>query len=120
MYPTLFDEIVNKRSLGLARFAELSATNPARIFSLFPKKGVIQVGSDADLAIYDPNADWEVRGEDLLHRNKWTPFEGKTIGASVVRTILRGRTVFDRSQPEMVVGKPGDGKFLARGYGLGT
>ncbi|HYI16077.1 MAG TPA: allantoinase AllB [Thermomicrobiales bacterium] len=119
MYPTLFDEIVNKRSLGLARFAELSATNPARIFSLYPKKGVIQVGSDADLAFYDPTGEWVVKGEELLHRNKWTPFEGKTIGASVVRTMLRGRTVFDRSQSETVVGAPGDGKFLSRGYGLG-
>jgi hypothetical protein len=55
----------------------------------------------------------------MLHRNKWTPFEGKTIGASVVRTMLRGRTVFDRSRTEMVVGSPGDGAFLPRGYGLG-
>jgi allantoinase len=117
MYPALFDEIVNKRALGLTRFVELSATNPARIFSLYPRKGVIQVGSDADLVFYDADAPWEVRGADLLHRNKWTPFEGKTIGASVVRTMLRGRTVFDASDPDKVVGRPGDGNFLPRGYG---
>jgi len=117
MYPSLFDEMVNKRHLGLKRFVEVSATNPAKVFSLYPRKGVIQVGSDADLAFYDPNASWEVRGEDMLHRNKWTPFEGKTIGASVVRTMVRGVTVFDRSQANPVVGKPGDGKFLAKGYG---
>jgi allantoinase len=117
MYPALFDEVVNKRGLGLKRFVELSATNPARIFSLYPRKGVIQVGSDADLAFYDPIAAWDVHGADMLHRNKWTPFEGKTIGASVVRTMVRGRTVFDRSQASPVVGAPGDGNFLPRGYG---
>jgi allantoinase len=118
MYPSLFDELVNKRGLGLTRFVELSATNPARIFSLYPRKGAIQVGSDADLAFYAPDAAWEVRGSDLLHRNKWTPFEGKTIGASVVRTIVRGQTVFDRDRPELVTGTPGYGKFLPRGYGV--
>ena len=117
IFPALFDEAVNKRGLGLTRFVELSATNPARVFSLYPRKGVIQVGSDADLAFYDPDASWEVRGADMLHRNKWTPFEGKTIGASVVRTMLRGRTIFDRARPNSVTGQPGDGRYLRRGYG---
>jgi allantoinase len=117
MYPTLFDEMINRRGMSLTRFAELSATNPARIFSLYPRKGVIQVGSDADLVLYAPNDAWEVRGADLLHNNKWTPFEGKTIGASVARTLVRGQTVFDRAQPDRVTGSPGHGKFLRRGYG---
>lgn len=117
MYPSLFDEMVNRRNLGLTRFAELSATNPARTFSLYPKKGVIQVGSDADLAFYDPGKAWVVRGEDMLHRNKWTPYQGKTIGASVVRTMVRGETMFDASQEQPVVGQPGFGTFLPRGYG---
>jgi dihydroorotase-like cyclic amidohydrolase len=89
----------------------------ARVFSLYPRKGVFQVGSDADLAFYDPHASWEVRGADMLHRNKWTPFEGKTIGASVVRTMLRGVTVFNRAQAQPLAGSPGDGRFLPRGYG---
>lgn len=117
MYPTLFDEMINKRGMSLTRFVELSATNPARIFSLYPRKGVIQVGSDADLVLYAPHDAWEVRGSDLLHKNKWTPFEGKTIGASVTRTMVRGTTVFDRAQDDLVTGKPGHGKYLRRGYG---
>lgn len=117
MYPSLFDEVVNRRGLGLQRFVELSATNPAKVFSLYPRKGVIQVGSDADLAFYDPHAAWQVRGSDMLHRNKWTPFEGRTIGASVVRTMLRGRVVFDRARGG-ILGAPGDGRFLPRGYGM--
>ncbi|CAN5176862.1 amidohydrolase family protein [soil metagenome] len=117
MFPALFDEMINKRGQTLERFVELSATNPARVFGMFPQKGVIQVGSDADLAFYDPQRSWDVRGKDMLHRNKWTPYEGKTVGASVVRTILRGKTVFDSGQSNPVVGAPGDGKFLPRGYG---
>lgn len=117
MYPALFDEIVNKRGLGLERFVALSATNPAKVFSLYPRKGVIQVGADADLAFYDPNRPWEVRGEDMLHRNKWTPFEGKIIGASVVKTMLRGQLAFDASRAAPVIARPGDGRFLGRGYG---
>ena len=117
MFPAMLDEMVNKRGLSLERFAELSATNPAKVFGLYPQKGVIQVGSDADLVLYDPDRSWEVRGEDMLHRNKWTPFEGKTVGTSVMRTILRGKTVFDASAENPVTGSAGDGKFLARGYG---
>lgn len=120
MFPSVLDEMVNRRGLTLERFAELSSTNPAKVFGLYPRKGAIQVGSDADLVLYDLNRPWTVRGEDMLHRNKWTPFEGKTIGASVVRTLLRGRTVFDRNAGNPIVGQPGDGKFLARGYGKGA
>lgn len=117
MYPALFDEMLNQRDMSLTRFVELSATNPARIFHLYPRKGVIQVGSDADLVLYAPEDAWEVRGGDMLHKNKWTPFEGKTIGASVARTLVRGTTVFDRTQAGLVTGTPGHGKFLPRGYG---
>lgn len=118
MYPAMFDELINRRGLSLQRFVELSSTNAARVFGLYPRKGVIQVGSDADLAIYDPQRAWTVKGEDLLHRNKWTQFEGRTIGVSVVRTILRGKTVFDIAAADRVTGQPGDGHFLPRGYGL--
>ncbi len=117
MYPAVFDEMINKRGMSLEHFAALSATNPAKVFSLYPRKGVIRVGSDADLAFYDPNRAWDVHGSDMLHRNKWTPFEGRTIGASVVKTMVRGRVAFDASQAEPVLTKAGDGKFLSRGYG---
>jgi allantoinase len=117
MYPSLFDEMMNRRGMSLTRFVELSATNPAKIFSLYPRKGVIQVGSDADLVLYAPHDSWQVRGDDLLHKNKWTPFEGKTIGASVARTLVRGTTVYDRTAPDLVTAAPGHGKFLRRGYG---
>jgi allantoinase len=117
MYPGLLDEMVNHRGLPIDKFVELSSTNPARIFGLYPRKGVIQVGSDADLVFYDLERSWTVRGARLLHKNKWTPFEGKEIGASVARVLVRGVTQFDVTADEPLTGQAGTGNFLPRGYG---
>lgn len=117
MYPAVFDEMMHKRGLEIDDFVRLTAANPARIFSLYPKKGTLMVGSDADVAIYDPNRLWTVRGEDMLHRNKWTPFEGKEIQGRVVRTIIRGVTVYEDAPKPTVHGERGSGRFLSRGYG---
>lgn len=117
MEPIVLDEMLHKRALDVGTFVRLTAANPARIFSLYPRKGSLQVGSDADLVIWDTEARWVVRGGDLLHRHKWTPFEGREVQGRVERTIIRGKTVFDRSSEPHVLGAPGDGKFLTRGYG---
>lgn len=115
MYPSVLDEMIHRRDLSISQFVELSATGPARIFGLYPRKGAIQVGSDADLAFYDLDRSWTVRGSEMLHRNKWTPFEGKTIGVTAVKTMVRGEVRFDVESG--IVGDAGSGKFLARGYG---
>lgn len=118
MYPGLLDEMLNHRGMSVERFVELSATNPARIFGLYPRKGVIQVGSDADLVLYDVERSWTVRGSELLHKNKWTPFEGKEIGASVMRVLVRGVTQYDVAADDPLVGRAGTGSFVPRGYGV--
>lgn len=120
MYPGVIDEMVNQRGYSLERFVELSATNPARLFSLYPRKGTIQVGSDADLVLYDLNRAWTVHGKDMLHKNKWTPFEGKSIGASVVQTLVRGVTKYRSDASGVFLGDAGHGQFLPRGYGANT
>ncbi len=117
MYPGVLDEMIHDRGLGLERFVELSSTNPARIFSLYPRKGVIQVGSDADLVFYDLDTSWQVQGANMHHKNKWTPFEGKTIGTTVVRSMVRGVTQFDITSEDLFTGQAGTGNFLPRGYG---
>lgn len=117
MYPGILDDMVNHRGLDLEHFVALTATNPAQIFSLYPRKGTIQIGSDADLVLYDLNRPWTVRGEEMLHKNKWTPFEGKSIGASVIKTIARGVVQFDATQDDPLVGCAGSGSFLPRDYG---
>lgn len=117
MFPTVFDEMIHRRNLGVGTFVRLSAANPARIFSLYPRKGTLRVGSDADIAIYDANRAWVVRGSDMLHRNKWTPFEGREVRGRIVRTIIRGRTVYHDDGRPVVTGTAGFGRFLPRGYG---
>lgn len=115
MYPGVLAEMLERRGMTLHQFVELSSANPARIFGLYPRKGAIQVGSDADLAFYDLERSWTVRGEEMLHRNKWTPFEGKTIGVSVVKTMVRGEVRYDIEQG--IIGEAGGGRFLPRDYG---
>jgi dihydroorotase-like cyclic amidohydrolase len=99
------------------QFVAMTAGNPARIYGLAPKKGSLAVGSDADVTLLDPKATWTVTVDEALHRQKWTPYEGKNITGRVVRTIRRGETIFDdaRQGDERVTAAPGSGRYLARG-----
>ncbi len=117
MCPVIFDEMINKRGLDVSMFVKLTAANPARIASLYPRKGVLRVGADADIAIYDPHRSWIARGSDMLHQNKWTPFEGREVNASVVATIRRGQVVYRNEGNVVVSAEAGSGRFLPRGYG---
>ena len=110
LYPVLLSEGYHKRGLSLERIAELASTNPARAYGLYPRKGAIAVGSDADLAIVDLDRE-QVVTRDLLHSAQdHTPFEGASVRGWPVRTMLRGRTVFSDGQ---VTAPPG-GEFLHR------
>jgi allantoinase len=109
MLPAVLDEGIHRRGMTCAAFANLSAANPARILGLYPRKGSIRVGADADLALWDLNATWEVRRENLLSRHPWTPLEGRFLTGKVITTIRRGESIFHDGN---VVGKPGDGEFL--------
>lgn len=119
LLPVFYDEAVNKRGMDVSQFVRQIATTPARIFGLSARKGTIAVGSDADLVLFDPNREWTVRGEELSHRNRWSPFEGKRVRGRVVRTIRRGETIFDdrADGDRRLPAAAGSGRFLARGYG---
>jgi dihydroorotase-like cyclic amidohydrolase len=121
LLPGFFSEAVVKRGLSPERFVSLISANPARIFGLYPRKGTLAVGADADVTLLDPQAAWTVSVDDALHKQKWTPYEGKEITGRVVRTIRRGETIFDDSRQgeDRVTAKPGSGRFLPRGYGKG-
>jgi allantoinase len=108
MLPAVFDE-GGRRGLSFTRFAQLSAAEPARILGLYPRKGSISVGADADLAIWSPEERWLVRREDLFSRFPWTPLEGRELRGRVVTTVRRGEVVYDDGR---VVGEPGSGLFL--------
>ena len=98
-----------RRGVPLGRVAELAARNPARRFGL-GKKGDLAVGLDADVALIDPDARWTVRAEDSESTQEYTPFEGFEMDCSVVRTILRGQTIYANGA---VVGEP-RGEYVRR------
>jgi len=122
LFPALFSEAVVKRGLAVERFVSLIAANPARILGLYPRKGTLAIGADADIALLDPTVTWTVTVADVLHKQKWTPYEGKEITGRVVRTMRRGETIFDDSRQgdDRITARPGSGRFLRRGYGETT
>jgi allantoinase len=120
LLPSFFDAAVNQRGVDETQFVRQISTNPAKIFGLYPRKGTIALGADADIILFNPDHEWTVRGEEMLHRQQWTPLEGKTIKGRVIRTVRRGETIYDESGKDGEIrlpALPGSGKFLERGYG---
>ena len=110
IYPVMVSEGYHKRRLPLHRVAELVAAQPARNVGLFPRKGTIAVGVDADLAIVDPNLEAPVTADRLLSEQGHTTFEGFPIKGWPTQTIRAGRLVYDDGR---VIGAP-DGRYLKR------
>jgi allantoinase len=107
--PVLMTEGVVARGLSFERIAHLTATAPAQLFGLYPRKGAIAVGADADLVLVDPAQQWTFQAGDLQTRSGVSAYLGKRFTGRVVRTILRGVTVFVDGE---VTGRAGSGKFL--------
>jgi dihydroorotase-like cyclic amidohydrolase len=112
LYPYLLSE-GPRRGLTLARIVELASANPARAFGLFPRKGAIAVGSDADLVVVDPEREQVISPGVLQSAQDFTPFAGMRVKGWPTHTLLRGRLVFDGKQ---VIGAP-SGKYLKRPVG---
>ncbi len=110
--PILFSEGVSKRRISIERFVELTATNPAKLFGLYPKKGTIAVGADADLTFWDPEREVTISQSLMHHDCDYTPYEGLAVKGWPVRTILRGETI---ALDGDVLGAPTDGVYLERG-----
>src|SRR5882724_2385799 len=106
----MYTEMVKRRGYSLSRYVDLVSTNAARIMGLYPKKGAIAAGSDADIAILDPARRGKVRADDL-HETDYTPWEGHDIFAWPVVTLLRGRIVVENGR---FLGREGAGQYLKR------
>ena len=106
----MYTEMVVRRSYSLPQYVDLVSTNAARIMGLYPRKGVITAGSDADITILDPTRRGKVRAADL-HETDYTPWEGHEIFAWPVTTILRGKVMVENGRYR---GTPQDGKYLKR------
>jgi allantoinase len=97
------------RGFGWEEIARWTSAAPARLWRLAPRKGAIAVGADADLALLDPDRTWTIHGADLHHTHRWTPFEGREVRGRVVRTLVRGTTVFWDGHPDDA---SGTGRFV--------
>jgi dihydropyrimidinase len=93
------------------RFVEVASTLPAKLFGLFPRKGTLAVGSDADMVIFDPRAELTLSKAVALSRVDYTPFEGIRARGAAWLVIQRGRVI---AREGRVMGRPGAGEFLAR------
>lgn len=93
--PVFFSEFVASNKIGLSRFVALSATNPARVNGLYPRKGTLLPGSDADIAIWDPQASWTIEPGGLHMSTDYSPFEGRSITGRPETVLVRGHRMIE-------------------------
>jgi dihydropyrimidinase len=98
--------------MDINRFSVVTSTNAAKYFGIFPRKGILQIGSDADIVVFDPKVEWTVTS-DILHENcDYTPYEGFSLKGKVRDVFLRGnRKVISGN----VAVKDANGQYLRRG-----
>ncbi len=111
MLAVLLHEGVHKRNVSLQRIAEITSYNTARIFNLYPRKGTLRPGSDADLTIVDVDLERVVDAEYLQSNADYSPWEGQRLRGWAVLTMVRGQTVMRDGQ---IVGREGYGTYLRR------
>jgi dihydropyrimidinase len=110
--PLAFSEGVGKGRISLQRMVELMCTNPARMYGMFPRKGCIAVGSDADIVLIDPKKRVTLSASTLHQHTDYCPYEGVEVKGYPVVTMSRGEVIYENDQ---FVGVKGRGKFIKRG-----
>lgn len=112
--PLLFDATVTRARLGLERFVELTSTNPAKLYGLYPKKGTLVVGSDADIVIWNTDKTVTLSAGMLHDRTGYTPYEGRAVKGWPETVLSRGRIAVREGKLQVA---PGSGHFLPRRAG---
>ncbi|MCF7792193.1 MAG: dihydropyrimidinase [Victivallales bacterium] len=113
--PLMFSEGVMNFKISLKRFVEINCTNPAKVTGLYPKKGVLREGSDADIVIIDPDKKVTL-SNSMLHQNvDYTPYEGFELQGYPVLTMSNGEIIVENNK---FLGQKGRGKFLKRKTGI--
>jgi dihydropyrimidinase len=107
----VYDGGVRTGRISLNRFVELTSTSPAKIFGLFPRKGTIAPGSDADLVVFDPNRAITLAANTLHMNVDYNPYEGRQVTGAADTVLSRGRLVIEDGR---FVGRAGCGSFLKR------
>ncbi len=109
MIPVVIDEGIIKRGMPLSLYARFTALNAAHRFGLYPQKGALEVGADADFYLLDLEGKWECKAEELFYTNKHSAFAGRTFNGKITSTFVRGVKVFDG---ENILVEPGHGKYI--------
>ena len=109
--PLMFSEGVSKGRISVNKFVEITSTNPAKLFGMYPKKGTIQEGSDADLVVIDPNLTKKITVSELHENVDYTSFEGIEVKGYPVMTISRGEIIVEDNK---FIGEKGRGKFIKK------
>ena len=112
MLPMLFSEGVRAGRITLERFVALTSTHAAHLFGLYPRKGTIAVGSDADITLWDPAETKTVRASEMYSRAGYSVYEGMDVTGWPRTTIRRGEVVYERGK---ILGQPGSGQWIHRG-----
>ncbi|MCL4493596.1 MAG: dihydropyrimidinase [Firmicutes bacterium] len=107
----IYDGAVSQNRLSLNRFVEVTSTTPAKLFGMFPHKGTIAVGSDADLVLFDPDGSTEWGVKQAHMRVDYNPYEGRKTAGAIRMVLSRGEVIVDNGQ---FLGKQGRGDFIKR------
>ncbi|MBS4026073.1 MAG: allantoinase AllB [Clostridia bacterium] len=112
MVPILVSEGYNKGRLTLSKLVDVLSRNAAIHYGLYPKKGALEIGSDADFTVIDLEKEWTIDKDKMHTMAKYTPQHGMKLKGKAVMTIVRGTLVYDDEKG--IVGKPGYGQFVKR------
>jgi dihydropyrimidinase len=113
----MWSEGVEKGRISAERLVAVCSTNAARLLGMYPRKGIIAIGSDADIVLFDPKAEKTLSLDTSHMRAGYHPYEGMHVRGLPVTTILRGKTIFQKDQ---FVGEKGGGRFIERHFNKET
>jgi allantoinase len=115
--PLFFDEAVHRRGLPVGLVTRMLSENPARRLGLWPQKGGLVIGADADLVVFDPDRRWRVDEARLLTPSGWSPYHGRDVMGGIDTVLVRGRQVFAGSE---LTASPGQGRWVRPNHALAT
>jgi len=109
--PIFLSEGVNQGRMTIRQVAEMGSLNTARLFNLYPRKGTLQPGADADFVVVDLDREWTVRAADNLSHSDFSVYEGRTLRGAVTDVAVRGTVMYRDGR---LVGEPGHGRYYRR------
>lgn len=113
LLPLIYHEGVGGGRISLRSLPQLLAEGPARIFGLYPQKGTLEVGGDADIVIFDPVCEWTISADSLDTPSDFSPYQNRPVKGIVMTTIARGEIIYNEGK---FIGLPGRGRFIKAGH----